>query len=203
MNPVVVHVVRPYASDREYLAAEAWSIEARGMLLLDVEPLPVDTLVLFDVTLDDGQKPIRAEARVVGTVAAEGDRPGGLKVRFRRFGAATKAFIERAVRSRTGAQPEPSSRPAASEPSASPPSGASASTAEGDRPGVTEVERESLPEVRASMTDIEAVMHVAQVAQAARAPEESGLQRRVVAPVPSPPNREELLARLRERRRAG
>jgi len=38
-------------------------------------------------------------ARVV--VHEKGDRPGGLKVRFKRFGAATKAFIERAVQAQS------------------------------------------------------------------------------------------------------
>ena len=94
LNPVVVHVVRPYSSEQEYLAAEAWSIDARGMLLVDAEPLAPDTAVLFDVALADGQKPIRAEGRVVKAVAASNGQPGGLRVRFKRFGAATKAFIE-------------------------------------------------------------------------------------------------------------
>jgi len=88
---------RPYASEEEYLAREGFSIEAKSMLLLDQPALPLDTAVVFDVTLDNGQKPIRAEAKVVGYVEPEGDRPGGVRVRFRRFGAATKAFIDRAV----------------------------------------------------------------------------------------------------------
>jgi hypothetical protein len=96
-TPVVVHVVRPYADEQEYLSAEAWSIEARGMLLIDARPLPPETPVLFDVSLSGGQKPIRAEGRVVGSVSPRGERPGGLRVRFRRFGSATKAFIEKAV----------------------------------------------------------------------------------------------------------
>jgi hypothetical protein len=96
-NPIVIHMHRPYASEEEYLAHESFSIEAKSMLLLDQPALPLDTAVVFDVTLDNGDKPIRAEARVVGYLEPEGDRPGGVRVRFRRFGAATKAFIDRAV----------------------------------------------------------------------------------------------------------
>jgi len=96
-SPIVIHLYRPYASEEEYIARERFSIEAKSMLLIDQPSLPVDTAVVFDVTLDNGQKPIRAEARVVGYIEPEGDRPGGLRVRFRRFGAATKAFIDRAV----------------------------------------------------------------------------------------------------------
>lgn len=177
MNPVVVHVVRPYSTEQDYLAAEAWSIDSRGMLLIDAEPLPADTAVLFDVTLSDGSKPIRAEGRVVTLVARAGDRPGGLKVRFKRFGAATKAFIERAVQAR--AQPE---RPSRAEP-------------EADRPSVPDAERVSLPEMRPSMTDLEAV-------SAPPPALESSVRQRVPGPVAAPANREELLARLRQRRTA-
>ncbi|HEY0468022.1 MAG TPA: hypothetical protein VGC79_27670, partial [Polyangiaceae bacterium] len=88
----------------EYLAHERFSIEAKSMLLIDQPALPLETAVVFDVTLENGQKPIRAEAKVVGYVEPEGDRPGGVRVRFRRFGAATKAFIDRAV---NGTAPAP------------------------------------------------------------------------------------------------
>lgn len=96
-SPIVIHMYRPYASEEEYLARERSSIEAKSMLLIEQPALPVDTAVVFDVTLENGQKPIRAEARVLGYVEPNGDRPGGVRVRFRRFGAATKAFIDRAV----------------------------------------------------------------------------------------------------------
>lgn len=190
MNPIVVHVVRPYSTEEEYLAAEAWSIEQRGMLLVDAEALPADTAVLFDVALADGHKPIRAEGRVVGSVPAQGDRPGGLRVRFKRFGAATKAFIERAVQAKSSPNAAAASSPiAAPEPEPEP-------------------ERPSMPELRASMTDLEAVSPPPPVV-ALPAPsrpserEPSGVRQRVPGPVAAPANREELLARLRQRRQTG
>jgi hypothetical protein len=146
-QPIVLHLVRPYGGEEEYLAAEGWTIEARGMLLIDAAPLPADTAVLFDVTLEGGQKPIRAEGRVIGSVAAQGGVPGGVRVRFKRFGAATKAFIDRAV-SRNAVAARPPEPP--------PP-----------------------PE------------------------ENSGVRRRAPSPVSAPPNRDELLARLRQRRVSG
>lgn len=172
VNPIVVHVVRPYGSELEYLAAEAWSIEARGMLLIDADELPADTTVLFDVALGDGQKPIRAEGRVVGVVPAKGDRPGGLKVRFKRFGATTKAFIERAVKAREQA---PRSSAASSTEAVPPP--------EPSLPSSPEVERLSLPEF-------------------VPAQEPSGVRPRAPGPLVAPKNREELLERLRLRRRS-
>jgi hypothetical protein len=185
VNPVVVRVVRPYSSEQDYLSAEAWSIDQRGMLLIGADALPADTAVLFDVALADGQKPIRAEGRVVGVIAASGERPGGLKVRFKRFGAATKAFIERAVKARQAAEERPSQADA-ERPSAP----------DAEQPSSAGGERLSLPEVRASMTDLEP-------AAPAHAPSPSGLRQRVPGPVAAPSNREELLARLRNRRQTG
>ncbi len=96
-SPIVIHVLRPYASEDEYLARERFSIEAKTMLLIDQPALPANTAVVFDVSLTNGQKPIRAEGKVIGYVNADGGNPGGLRVRFKRFGAVTKAFIDRAV----------------------------------------------------------------------------------------------------------
>jgi len=196
VNPVVVHVVRPYSSEQDYLNAEAWSIDPRGMLLIGADPLPGDTAVLFDVALSDGQKPIRAEGRVVGLVAANGDRPGGLRVRFKRFGAATKAFIERAVKAKqadSGREPEPEpERPSQVEPERP-------SAPDAEQPTLPDGERLSLPEVRPSMTDLEPAA-AAPSSPSSPAREPSGLRQRVPGPVAAPANREELLARLRQRR---
>jgi hypothetical protein len=96
-NPVVLHVVRPYPDEHAYLAAEAWTIDERGMFLIDDRVLEPETAVVFDVALQNGAKVIRAEGRVEHQVAAEGGHPAGLRVRFRRFGAQTKSFIDRAV----------------------------------------------------------------------------------------------------------
>jgi hypothetical protein len=201
MNTVVVHVVRPYATEQEYLAAEAWSIDARSMLLIDAETLPIDTAVLFDIALADGHKPIRAEGRVVADVAASGSRPGGLRVKFKRFGAATKAFIERAVAAKSGGgEPERASQPRAERPSA--PQAEPPSVVEVERISMVDLERPSLPELRASMTDLEATS--SPQASAAAVPErESGVSQRKPGPIAAPANREELLARLRLRQKAG
>ena len=67
------------------------------MLLIDQPPLPADTAIVFDVKLEDGSRPIKAEARVTGSVQAMDGRPEGLRVRFKRYGAPTKAFIDRAM----------------------------------------------------------------------------------------------------------
>ena len=202
MNPVVVHVVRPYASEQEYLNAEAWSIDQRSMLLIDAEALPGDTAVLFDISLADGQKPIRAEGRVVGMVTASGGRPGGMRVRFKRFGAATKAFIERAVKAKSGgAEPASPSAPEAERPSAPEAERPSQLDASPERISLTDGDRASMTEVRASMTDLEPAFAAAQPAPPPPSNREpSGLRQRAPGPVAAPANREELLQRLRQRR---
>ncbi len=92
-----MHVVRPYASEAELIEREGWTVGSKGMLLVDQDALAADTIVRFDVALADGTKLVVAEGKVVGSEAPIGARPGGLRVRFRRFGATTKAFIDRAL----------------------------------------------------------------------------------------------------------
>jgi hypothetical protein len=104
-------------------------------------------------------------------------------VRFKRFGAATKAFIERAVQAKSSpVAAAPSSPAAAPEP---------------------EPERLSLTEVRASMTDIELMSPSPPLVAAPSERDPSGIRPRVPGPVAAPANREELLARLRQRRQTG
>jgi hypothetical protein len=180
-SPIVIHIYRPYASEEEYLANERFSIEAKAMLLIDQPPLPLDTAVVFDVTLENGQKPIRAEARVVGHLEPEGERPGGLRVRFRRFGAATKAFIDRAVNGTPAVAAPTLVWPAVDAPAPS--------------VRVIEVEARSAPNA-APMPTPEPL----QGNDPHGADEASGVHRKTARPVVAPANREALLARLRGRR---
>lgn len=110
-QPVVIHVSRPYADADAYLTHEAWTIDARSMLLVDQAELPRDTNIVFDVTLGDGSRPIRAEARVLGKLEPARGKPGGLRVRFKRYGASTKAFIDRAVALMAASTPQSSIPP--------------------------------------------------------------------------------------------
>jgi hypothetical protein len=99
-DPVLLRVLRPYQSADEYIAAESWTVDVKGMLLIDEPAYPAGTAVRFDVTLANGEKVIRAEGTVVRHLAARTGRPGGLQVRFKRFGGSTKAFIDRLVAAR-------------------------------------------------------------------------------------------------------
>ena len=66
---------------------------------------------------------------------------------------------------------------------------------EAERPSQVDMDRYSMPEVRPSMTDLEAKGSPAPAAH------DSGVRQRI--PVHAPANRDELLARLRQRRSAG
>ena len=201
-SPLVLHIVRPYATVDEYLAAEAWTIDARAMILVDVAELPADTAILFDVALTSGEKLIRAEGKVAATIAAQGNRPGGLRVKFKRYGATTKAFIDRAVQTQRAAQ-------SADLPpvSVAPVSVAPVSVAPISRHSVTELE---LQKAEAATTP--AVIEVSPpppmppLPAPGPAPESrpemsapSGVRMRDAGPVDAPAERESLLARLRER----
>src|SRR4051812_6469034 len=145
------------------------------MLLLDQPPLPVDTAIVFDVSLSTGEKLIRAEAVVLGFSDPGNGQPGGIRVRFKRYGAATKAFIDRACG--LDAAPLPSFAPAASLlPSALPP----------------RMQQEPPPNPEPLQAE--------QADPACDPAESSGVHRKAVLPVEPPVNREALLNRLRARR---
>ncbi len=110
-SPIVIHVLRPYANEDEYLAHARSSIDSKSMLLIDQRALPAETAIVLDVQLVDGHKPIRAEGKVIGYIEASANHSAGLRLRFKRFGAATKALIDRAT----------SAPPVLAAPSAEPP----------------------------------------------------------------------------------
>lgn len=204
-EPVVLRVHRPYADEDAYLAAEAWSVDDKAVLLIEQPALPKDTVVRFEIVLEDGSRPIRAEGKVYKLVAAEGERPGGLRVRFRRFDAATKRFIDRVMaerrKERRSRRPPPGElSPLVLEPEAE-------ASAVIERGAVAGAPAEGAPEPSAP-----AEQAPEQSAPAASAPEvvSSPLsartpERPVGGPGPravaAPPNRDALLARLRARQK--
>ncbi|HEX5098518.1 MAG TPA: hypothetical protein VFV94_03420 [Polyangiaceae bacterium] len=204
-SPVVLHVRRPYADAEEYLRAEAWTIEERAMLLIDQAPLDKDTPIVFDVTLKDGSRPIKAEAKVTRHVEPEGERPGGLRVRFKRYGAPTKAFIERAVASvARGDSVPPAPMPAPSDPlavaEAPPPE--IASSVEHVPPAATPAALDPQDSAPTLMLDLKSVFRPGPVAPTGSPDVEQGLaslRARNAGTPETPPNREGLLEKLRQR----
>lgn len=182
MNPIALYVPRPYATVEEFLEAEAWTIDARSILLLDQAKLEVDTPVVFDLCLSTGARVLRAEGRVAPSTGE------GLRVRFRRYSTQAKLFIERAIKAREeqlARDAEPSSAPPAPEtPVATAPEPVSGPLAAS--PAIPPPPSQDAPE---------------DGSRASRA-EPSGIQQRRVTTVAAPPNRDLLLERLRQRKRA-
>lgn len=105
---VALSLVRPYATEEELIAAEGWAIDKKGMVLIDQPRLASGTLVRFELLLEGGERVLVAEGKAVGYAKADGARPAGAKVRFKRFNASAKAFIERVLAAMAAPPPEPS-----------------------------------------------------------------------------------------------
>ncbi len=182
---LLLRIVRPYDTRAEYLAAEAETIEKRGMLLVDAEPLPPGTLVRLSVRLAGGETVIEAEARVRHHRAPRDGRPGGLLVQFKRYGAATKSFIDAAVarRGSTAEEGDEDSSP-----------GANAAPLAAAVEEVAPAEPATLGATR--------VRAVEQRPRGPAPPRSVRSARSTLDEVPPPTNREALLEELRERARS-
>jgi hypothetical protein len=175
-EPVVFRVVRPYRSVDEFLQAEGAWMDLKRMLIVGAEELAPDTLIRFGVDLESGQSLIRAEARVISYVQPTDGAPGGLQVRFKRYGASTKSFLERAGEfraQRLGAVPDPT-------------------PSEVVLP-VPDVELDS--EVANESVRPDSIP----TDDAGIVPQSGAVRRQPVRPVLPPANREQLLAKLRAR----
>jgi hypothetical protein len=110
-EPKAFRISRPYASVDEYLDAESWSIDAKGMILVGGTDLPESGVIRFEIVLQSGRKPIRAEGKIVRRVEPEEGKPAGVLVRFRRLDGPGKALVDRVLAERA-ASPAPEPKPA-------------------------------------------------------------------------------------------
>jgi hypothetical protein len=178
-DPVVFKVVRPFRSVDDFLAAEGRFMDLKYILVVGADPLPPDTLVRFGVDLESGEAVIRAEGMVSAVTAASDDAPAGLRIRFKRYGASTKAVLERAreLRARQPkAKDDEPSAPLHSAPLQSAPEAAPLSE-----------DLRSAPRRSAPPPSGEALRGLA------------AMRQRGILSVEAPPGRNELLGRLRQR----
>ncbi len=95
--PVAIRIVRPYASEAEFLEGEGETITRSGVMLVGATHRPQGVILRFEVTLTGGQTLLRGEGRVTGfKERAFGDQ-AGLVLRFTRLDPKSKAFIDRAT----------------------------------------------------------------------------------------------------------
>ncbi|HEY5960394.1 MAG TPA: hypothetical protein VIV60_27760 [Polyangiaceae bacterium] len=96
-DPLSIRVDRPYVTEEAFLEAEAWSVNARSMLLIDIDPIPEGTALRCELRLSNGHALIVAEGYAVKHLNATATRPSGLVVRYKRMSAASTEFVKRAV----------------------------------------------------------------------------------------------------------
>jgi hypothetical protein len=174
--PTKFRVVRPYATEDDYIRGDFAWIGRAWIILPNVPARPAGELVRFEVVLSSGAPVIRGEGNVVGHHPPGGPRPAGLEVKLSRFDARSKAILDRVhahrlAITRTGVAIRPL--------------GASDG-------GPTVV---SMPPVVGSVAPVASMPPRDPTTSSSP---RSGPKRAIVAP----PNREEILERLRERAKA-
>ena len=183
--PPILKIVRPFASAEEFIEAEGWTVTPKGMLLVGQRKRKVDSLVRFELALDNGERLMRAEAKVIEYSKTREDRPGGLKVRFKRFDGKTKAFIDRVVK----AQKEPPKK--------------DSEYPRREMISLPDIDEEAVLDSSPMSADIiiegDSSPSATQVMDEGKDEDDSGVRRIALDPIEAPANRDELLQRLRER----
>ena len=200
--PVAIRITRPYQNEEELLQHELDTISRTGVVLVGAQSRPEGVILRFELTLATGTPVLRGEGRVTGYKAAVIGSEPGLAVRFTRLDSKSKALVDkvatmREMRRSSLPPPPPSARdardaahahPAPPAPPAPPAAPEPAPPSAPERPRDPPVARAPEPpdeipvsvEVPASLSSSE-VVPVSEPSQ------------------PSFTNREEVLARLRER----
>jgi hypothetical protein len=185
-----MRLLRPYETEEALIEGDFASLGRPWIVLPDVPVVPVGELVRFEVLLSTGAPAIRGEGLVVAYHGPGEPKPPGLEIKFTRMDARTKSIIERvhakrlALRMASTPPPTPPPPPPAQAREAAPPAPAAA------------------PEEAPKAEPAQAEPTQAQPPQAeppqAEAPKTATEPRRKIA---APPNRDEILERLRARGR--
>jgi hypothetical protein len=177
-----MRISRPYGSEDELIDGDFASLARAWIILPDAPVYPVGELVRFEVLLSSGAPAIRGEGTVTAYHAPGGPKPPGLEVKFSRIDARTKSILQR-VHAKRNALGHSVSLPPGLAISAETPAPPLA-RAEAPTPPVCTDSGSTGPDLpKEDLSDV----------RAARAPG------RNAAP---PPNRNEILDRLRDRARA-
>jgi hypothetical protein len=204
--PITIRITRPYGSENEFIDGDfAWI--GRTTIVLPHSPARnAGEVVRFEVVLTSGSPVFRGEGSVVAHYPPGGGKPPGLEVRFTRIDARSKLILDkvrdrRTALSRSGevpaapAPPAPAPLVAVAAPAVAPPLVAAppfAAAVPVALPPSPPAEEPGLPVV------VSAHPHIQPPARALS-------ERRVVertsslSKVAAPPNRDEILERLRSR----
>ncbi|HMI86118.1 MAG TPA: hypothetical protein VK550_18615 [Polyangiaceae bacterium] len=176
---------RPWASEKEFIDADLAYLGRTAILLPNAPAREPGELIRFEIVLSTGAPVFRGEGHVVAHHAPGGAKPPGLEVRFTRIDARSKLLLDR-VRERRTALVRSGSIPPPALVSHAPPPG---SLSLGPPPLILS----QLPGPRPDAGSL-------RITTARSAETEAAIRRaKERGPVAPPSNREEMLARLRER----
>jgi hypothetical protein len=184
--PPTIRITRPWASEKEFIDGDLACLGRTAILLPNAPAREPGELIRFEIVLSSGAPVFRGEGHVVAHHPPGGPKPAGLEVRFTRIDARSKLLLDR-VRERRTALLRSGSIPPPALVSQAPPPGPSSQP-----PAVL------MSQAPMSLTGLSSSrLSIGRGAQT-----EALLARaRARGPVPPPPNRDELLERLRERGR--
>jgi hypothetical protein len=169
-SPVTIRITRPYGSENEFIEGDFAWIGRSSIVLPNSPARTTGEVVRFEVVLSSGLPVFRGEGTVVAHHPPGGGRPPGLEVRFTRIDARSKLILDK-VRERRGAFSRTGEGQAVPAPAqAAPP--------------------------QAPTTEDLPTLAVGTRPQGIQTPTRAASERRVVA---APPNRDEILERLRAR----
>lgn len=182
--PPTLRITRPWASEKEFIEGDLAYLGRAAILLPNAPAREAGELIRFEIVLASGAPVFRGEGHVVAHHAPGGAKPAGLEVRFTRIDARSKLILDR-VRERRTALVRSGSIPPPAHVSQAPPPGLS-------QPPPPVVVSNTPPSRGDSLTiRMSSIRSSSIQAAIARA--------KARGPIPPPPNREEVLGRLRER----
>lgn len=112
--PVAIRITRPYGNEDEFLEHELETLTRTSVTLLGAQARPQGVVLRFELVLSSGQAILRGEGRVVGFKPNVLHGLGGLTLRFTRLDSKSKALVDKAAAARE--RRRPSHAPPASEP---------------------------------------------------------------------------------------
>ena len=182
--PPTIRITRPWGSEKEFIEGDLAFLGRTAILLPNAPAREAGELIRFEIVLSTGTPVFRGEGHVVAHHAPGGSKPPGLEVRFTRIDARSKLILDR-VRERRTALVRSGSMPPPALVSQAPPAGLSV----GPPPLIMSQAPLSLRDTGSARV---LTVRSTETESAVRRAKERG-------PVPPPPNREEILGRLRER----
>lgn len=204
--PVAIRITRPYTTEDEFLEQELETLSRTSVTLLGAQPRPQGVVLRFELVLSSGHVLMRGEGRVVGFRPNAHQGLGGLTLRFTRLDSRSKSLVDRAAALRDRRRPSalpgaPLSTPAPAPVPPPPRSDPSPVPAPADsQPTLAQPSQPDPSPSPPTPLDLEATHAEAPTSKRSERPPPLVFPAAIITG--TPPDREELLARLRNRAKA-